>query len=166
MALPQQSYSSEKTEPLWAPLYGASLPDAVKRFWKKYVVFSGRASRSEYWWWALVSAVVVLVLEIIGAAAGGAGATVAADGTSVPGPGFGVAAAIIGLWGLATIIPGLALLSRRLHDGNFSAWFILLGLVPFLGAIALLVMTLMPSNPQGRRFDGPVAVQQGSGYQA
>ncbi|MBG0738407.1 DUF805 domain-containing protein [Paeniglutamicibacter antarcticus] len=98
--------------------------------------------------------------------AGGAGATVAADGTSVPGPGFGVVAAIIGLWGLATLIPGLALLSRRLHDGNFSAWFILLGLVPFLGAIALLVMVLMPSNPQGHRFDGPEAVQQASGYRA
>ncbi|MCY0904590.1 DUF805 domain-containing protein [Arthrobacter sp. H14-L1] len=142
------------------------LDRAVSKTWRQNIVFSGRASRSEYWWWALVSAVIVLVLEIIGAIAGGAGATVAADGTSIPGPGFGVVAAIIGLWGLATIIPGLALLSSRLHDGNFSAWFILLGLVPFVGAIALWVMALMPSSPQGQRFDGPEAVQQGSGYNA
>ena len=44
--------------PLWAPLYGASLPQAVRRFFAKYADFSGRASRSEYWWWYLVTVIV------------------------------------------------------------------------------------------------------------
>jgi len=56
-------------------------------------------------------------------------------------------------WGLATFIPSLALTVRRLHDGNFSGWLVLLALVPFLGALALLVMTILPSNPAGQRFD-------------
>jgi uncharacterized membrane protein YhaH (DUF805 family) len=155
MTAPQQYYATTGTPPLSAPYYGAPLPEAVKRFWKKYVVFSGRASRSEYWWWMLVACVVGIVLEILALAVGGAGATVSSTGATVPGPGFTAIGILILLWGLATIIPTIALASRRLHDANFSALFILLGLIPFLGGIALLVLTVMPSNPMGQRFDQP-----------
>jgi uncharacterized membrane protein YhaH (DUF805 family) len=155
MTAPQQYSATTSAPPLSAPYYGASLPEAVKRFWKKYVVFSGRASRSEYWWWMLVAAVVALVLEVIGLAVGGAGATVSANGTSTPGPGFLLIGVLILLWGLATIVPSIALASRRLHDANLSALFILLVLIPFLGGLALLVLTLLPSNPAGQRFDQP-----------
>ncbi|MET3176661.1 UNVERIFIED_ORG: uncharacterized membrane protein YhaH (DUF805 family) [Arthrobacter sp. UYCu721] len=55
------------------------------------------------------------------------------------------------------IVPSLALTVRRLHDVNQSGWLILLGLIPFLGAIALLVFVLLPSNPEGQRFDQPTA---------
>ncbi len=57
---PQQQTWQTGEPPLWAPYYGAPFPAAVKRFWKKYTVFSGRASRSEYWWWALVSGLFFL----------------------------------------------------------------------------------------------------------
>ncbi|WP_235835662.1 DUF805 domain-containing protein [Arthrobacter sp. GN70] len=57
------------------------------------------------------------------------------------------------LWNVVTFLPGLALLVRRLHDGNFSSWLVFLRLVPFLGGIALLVLALQPSNPKGHRFD-------------
>ena len=32
------------------PYYGASFGIAVRRFLRKYISFSGRASRSEFWW--------------------------------------------------------------------------------------------------------------------
>jgi uncharacterized membrane protein YhaH (DUF805 family) len=139
--------------PLWAPYYGASLPVAVKRFFKKYATFSGRASRSEYWWWVLVSGVVGIILNIII----GAGTTVSASAAAAPSYGpvaiFGI---ILGLiWGLATIVPSLAVSARRLHDGNFSGWLLLLHLIPFLGSLAILVMMILPSNPAGQRFDQP-----------
>jgi uncharacterized membrane protein YhaH (DUF805 family) len=51
------------------------------------------------------------------------------------------------------LLPSLAVLVRRLHDVNLAGWFALLGLVPFLGAIFVLVVTLLPSNPAGARFD-------------
>ena len=57
--------------------------------------------------------------------------------------------------GLAVIVPSLALTVRRLHDVNFSGWMILIGLVPFLGGLALLVFTILPSKPEGQRFDVP-----------
>ncbi|WP_457962409.1 DUF805 domain-containing protein [Arthrobacter sp. D1-29] len=151
----QQPFLQAGEPPLWAPYYGAPLPVAVKRFFKKYATFSGRASRSEYWWWTLVSVGVSIILQIVAGIMGAAGATVTADGTAVPGAGAVPVYIILVIWGLATIVPSLALTARRLHDVNLSGWLILVVLVPFLGAIALLVMTILASKPEGQRFDQP-----------
>lgn len=143
--------------PLWAPYYGAPIGEAATRFFKKYATFTGRASRSEYWWWALISGVVSIVLNIITAVGGAAGATTDATGTTVPGPGALVGIILLVGWGLAVIVPTVALIVRRLHDVNFSGWMILIGLVPFLGGLALLVFMILPSKPEGQRFDVPAA---------
>lgn len=143
--------------PLWAPYYGAPIGEAAQRFFKKYATFTGRASRSEYWWWTLIAGVVSIVLNIITSVGGAAGATTDAAGTTVPGPGALVGIILLAVWGLAVIVPSLALIVRRLHDVNFSGWMILIGLVPFLGALALLVFMILPSKPEGQRFDAPAA---------
>jgi uncharacterized membrane protein YhaH (DUF805 family) len=150
---PQQKQTWHAGEPpLWAPYYGAPFAAAVKRFFKKYSTFSGRASRSEYWWWFLVSVAVTTVLEIAMAIGGSRGSRL---GATAPEPGIMVGAVLLVIWGIAVIIPSLALAVRRLHDVNFSAWMILIGLVPFVGGLALLVFTLLPPNPAGQRFDQP-----------
>ncbi len=141
--------------PLWAPYYGASIGEAAQRFFKKYATFTGRASRSEYWWWTLISGVVSIVLNIIMSVAGAAGATADTLGNTVPGPGAVIGVILLVIWGLAVIVPSLALVVRRLHDVNFSAWMILIGLVPFIGGLALLVFMVLPSKPEGQRFDVP-----------
>ena len=143
---PQQTWQGGEP-PLWAPYYGAPLPAAVKRFFKKYATFSGRASRSEFWWWALVSFAVSIVLNII------TSATTPASLDSAPALGAG--SILAALWGLATIVPSLALVVRRLHDGGFSGLLALLLLVPFLGALAVLVLTILPSKPEGQKYDQP-----------
>lgn len=148
----QQSFQQPGGEPpLWAPYYGATLPIAARRFFKKYATFSGRASRSEYWWWALVAFVVGVVLNILTQA----GSSVGPDGTPLAGPGALIGGILAVVWGLGTIVPSLALLVRRLHDVNISGWLVLIVLVPFLGALALLVIAILPSNPAGQRFDQP-----------
>jgi uncharacterized membrane protein YhaH (DUF805 family) len=144
---PQQSV------PLSAPYYGASIGTAFSRFWTKYATFSGRASRSEYWWWMLIDLVIWIVLGIL-ARLGGAGVTDASGAMTGPN-GLGIVVSIvIVLFALATIVPSLALTVRRLHDANLSGFFTFLSLVPFVGGIIILVMTLLPSHPQGQRFDG------------
>ncbi|OOP64545.1 hypothetical protein BMF89_03775 [Arthrobacter sp. SRS-W-1-2016] len=151
----QQTTQFGSAVPLWAPYYGAPIGEAARRFFKKYATFTGRASRSEYWWWMLISIVVSIVLNIITSVAGSTGATVNDSGTTVPGPGMMIGVILLVIWGLAVIVPSLALTVRRLHDVNFSGWLILIGLVPFLGSLALLILTILPSKPEGQRFDVP-----------
>jgi uncharacterized membrane protein YhaH (DUF805 family) len=147
----EQTYGAAAGEPpLWAPFYGAPFPVAVRRFFKKYATFSGRASRSEYWWWTLVSVGVSIILNIFISA----GSTTTAYG-STAGPGAVIGGILAVMWALATIVPSLALSVRRLHDSNKSGWLLLLGLIPFAGAIILLVFMLLGPDPAGQRFDQP-----------
>ncbi|WP_240689715.1 DUF805 domain-containing protein [Arthrobacter sp. PAMC25564] len=144
--------------PLWAPYCGATFGAAVNRFFKKYTVFHGRASRSEYWWWMLVSFGVSIILQIL--IASGSGGAMATSGTfsSAPGPGLVIGGLLAAIWGLGTVIPSLALMARRLHDVNLSGWLMLIALVPFVGALAVVIMTILPSNPAGQRFDRPGSI--------
>ncbi len=140
--------------PLSQPLYGATIGQAVRRFFKKYATFSGRASRSEFWWWALVSVVVATVLYVISLLLGGAGTTVdPATGQAAFGPGYTVGVVLSGIWALATLVPWLALSWRRFHDTNRSGAFYFLMLIPFVGSLIVLVMLALPSDPAGARFD-------------
>jgi uncharacterized membrane protein YhaH (DUF805 family) len=131
--------------------------EAVRRVFKKYATFTGRASRAEYWWWALVGAVVGVVLNVL-IGAGMETPTDADTGTlsaPTPGPVSAVGYLLLAVWGLGVLVPSVALTVRRLHDVNLSGWLLLLGLVPVLGGIAVLVMALLLPNPAGQRFDQP-----------
>lgn len=151
------------------PLYGATFGQAVKRFFKNYANFKGRASRSEYWWSALfifLLELIPLIIYIIGmtsTALAAASAPVDADGNidlNSPGTeavGGAAALLVVGLVlliivGLAVLIPSMAVTWRRLHDSNLPGplWFLSLTSV---GAIIVFVLTLLPSKPEGRRFD-------------
>ena len=139
--------------PLSQPYYGAPLGAAVQRFFKKYATFSGRASRSEFWWWILANAVISFVLSMLALITGGGGGVDAA-GNPVPPSGLGMVFFIVLLlWGLATIVPHLALLARRLHDSNRSGFWMFIAFVPLVGGIILLVFELLPADPRGARFD-------------
>lgn len=122
--------------PLSQPLYGASFPQTITRFFKKYAVFSGRASRSEFWYTYLFLVLVSLALNLLDRS------------QEIT---FFTYISII--WSLAMVIPMLALMSRRLHDANFSAWFLLFYLLPIVGPIVLLILCALPSKPMGVRFD-------------
>src|SRR5690606_29038768 len=91
--------------PLDQPLHGASLPQAVSRFFRKYATFSGRASRSEYWWVYLFIILVSLVGAIGLGVLGNATQTPADRAAGQPGAGsliFGVP--LIIFW-LVIIVP-------------------------------------------------------------
>jgi len=140
------------TVPLPSPLPGASLPQALSRFFRKYATFRGRASRAEYWWIALVNVVVYGAFGALALSAGAATGTTTSTGVIM---GSGAAAGLVplGIWFLATVVPGVAVTVRRLHDANFSGWTILIGLVPYLGELIVLIFTILPPNPAGARFD-------------
>jgi uncharacterized membrane protein YhaH (DUF805 family) len=157
---PGQQTDAAGTPPRWAPWYGISFPKAVARFFAKYAMFSGRASRSEFWWWFLANTIVTGALVAIGTVIRLTtlnSRTVDYYGNEitvvdpVP-PVFWVVLVLLALWGLATLVPSLALGWRRLHDANLSGalWIIAL----FVGVVGI-VFGLLPSNPQGARYDRP-----------
>jgi len=130
-----------------APLRGASIGQSVSRFFKKYATFSGRASRSEFWWWFLVSFLISAVLSGINSAT--TGPATAADPMAALGPVYWVFV----VFGLATLVPNLALGARRLHDTNRSGWWQLIWLIPVVGYIVLIVFWASGPNPAGARYD-------------
>ncbi|KAA0960699.1 DUF805 domain-containing protein [Microbacterium sp. ANT_H45B] len=143
---------------LGEPLYGASFPQAVSRFFLKYATFSGRASRSEYWWWVLANVLVALAFNLIGSQTDPQWTSRPIDVFSpfASGGAFALASpvgVVFLIYATGILIPALALTWRRLHDIDRSgAWFFIV-LVPLIGAIVLLVFTLLSARPAGSRFD-------------
>lgn len=95
----------------------------IKVLKENFANFSGRARREEYWYYSLAVFVVSTILSILSTA-----------GT------VGVIFSIVSfLFSLCILIPGLAVSVRRLHDTGRSGWWLLLCLIPLIGAIVLLV---------------------------
>lgn len=126
-----------------APAFkGYNLRTAVKSVISKYAVFSGRATRSEYWYWVLGQTAVLLLLDtaftifMIFLFASNDSQQRTSTETSI----YCLAAAVPLLaWSLFTLIPSLAVTCRRLHDTNKSGILLLLYLVPLIGGIILLI---------------------------
>jgi uncharacterized membrane protein YhaH (DUF805 family) len=70
------------------------------------------------------------------------------------GAGFWIVIGLATLYGLAVLIPNLAVTIRRLHDLDKSGWFIFLGLIPLVGPIILLVFYCTEGTRGPNRF-GP-----------
>ena len=65
---------------------------------------------------------------------------------------LGTSCALCGIYNLAAVIPGLAVLVRRLHDTDHSGWWYWIGLIPLIGFIVLLVFLCSDSKPGENRF--------------
>ena len=138
------------------PLYGAPPLTAYARFWRRYLVFSGRASLSEYWWAILINVVIAVVLGAIGGVLLAVGGALAQQGSAIAALPNAVGAVLLFAFvvlALAQIVPGIAISVRRLHDAGFSGLLFLLSFIPSVGGLILLVLSLLPSNPEGRRYD-------------
>lgn len=109
--------------------------EAVSDGFSKYATFSGRSSRSAYWWWTLFYLLVIVGASILDAV------------VKTP--------VISGLTALALFLPNLAVLVRRLHDIDRSGWWVLIGLIPLVGAIVLIVFACTDSGPPNQYGDGP-----------
>lgn len=131
---------------------------------RRYAEFSGRSRRMEYWAFALLNIIVFALIWAIAMAFGlslGAIQQLQAGGDPgiLFGTGFMVLLGLGGIYGLAVLIPSIALTVRRLHDRDMSGWwylgFIVLGAIPFVGwiaNIAFLVITLLPGTRGPNRF--------------
>ena len=99
---------------------------------KKYFVFEGRASRSEYWWFQLIVSPSYLISTILENEIG---------------------YFFLGIT-LFTLIPAISAGVRRLHDTNRSGFFLLISFIPFIGGLVLLFF-LIPEGTKGKNRFGP-----------
>ena len=118
--------------------------EAVKSFWSNYATLKGRARRSEYWFiqlFLIITNVAIAAIDL---------ALMNGDVDRFIANGGG---GIVGLvWILVTIVPALAVLFRRLHDTGKSGWWVLMGFVPFAGAIVLFVFTVLDSTSGENKY--------------
>ena len=115
-----------------------SFTEAIKTVFSKYVAFTGRARRSEYWYWALFTTLVSSAL---------AAALRATDNGAF----FKF---LDGVFSLAVFIPGLAVTWRRLHDIGKSGLNYLWVLLPIVGWILLIVWLARPGDAGPNQY-GP-----------
>ena len=101
-----------------------------------YVDFKGRATRKQFWLFALWSFIFAVALAFLSGL----------FQNSIIGTVF---TALYYVYNIALILPSLAIAARRLHDINFSGWWLLLMLVPVANC-ALLVAYVWPSREPNR----------------
>ena len=91
-----------------------SFTESIRTCFSKYGVAIGRARRSEYWWFQLYQA-IIYVLSLV----------FQSD-----------LALLFSILVIANLLPLYACGVRRIHDSDKSGWFILLSLIPIIGALA------------------------------
>lgn len=108
---------------------------AIMTCFKKYIVFSGRARRSEFWYFQLFCFIAMLVFTY-----------------------WGTKSELMDTLGIifffATLLPILAVTVRRLHDLGRSGWLILVALIPFIGVFVVLFWATQEGNPDHNQY-GP-----------
>ena len=107
---------------------------------KKYATFRGRARRKEYWTFVLVTFIFTIMAVYIDGLL---------FGTTSQDSGYGI---VYGLFSLIMLLPGLAVLVRRLHDVGKSGWWIFISLIPVIGSIWLLLLLLTDSQPTENQY--------------
>ena len=106
---------------------------------KKYAVFSGRATRSEYWYFVLFYSIFAFVISVV-------------EGFIPVSSGSGKFMWLSVLYMLVMILPSFGLVFRRLHDTGRSGWWWLINLVPFVGVVVFLVFMCLDSAPGENQY--------------
>lgn len=103
---------------------------------QNYTGFQGRASRKEFWGYFLFNMIIVIILTVIQRV-------------------IHLNNLLTGLYSLATLLPTLAVIVRRLHDtGRSGKWFFI-SFIPLVGSIILLVILFQNSQENENQF-GPI----------
>lgn len=108
-------------DPRVAPAHGVGPGQALKRFYSRYALFRGRASRSEYWWVQLTLGLVLVAFLVL----------------------------------LETVgtVPGSTSPANPSGEPTTAGVVTALLFLPFVGGLVVLVLALLPSKPEGARFD-------------
>ncbi|RCS26944.1 DUF805 domain-containing protein [Polaribacter sp. WD7] len=111
---------------------------------RKYVEFSGRARRKEYWMFVLFHFIFISLLVIILISSTGSFDTNAEPNSIV--------ALILSVYIFGTLLPSIAVTVRRLHDIGKSGWWYFISLVPYIGSFILLIFMCMEGEKRTNKW--------------
>lgn len=152
-ANPAPAASAAQTQPFGRSSEPAEPTDLWGYFWsgvtRNYFNFAGRARRKEYWSYCLFWTVCLLIIFGIGIFADIEMGNF--DNAEVPAMTVG----LLGMFLLATFLPSLGMIVRRLHDLGLTGWLCLLILIPTFGSLIILVFALIPTQGRENQW-GPV----------
>lgn len=110
----------------------------IKAFKEDYVKFDGRVSKDHYWNFLIGLFIVGMVVSVIGA--------ILANISSV------LQQVVSGLYSLAVLLPSIGMAIRRMHDTDKSGMYVLINLIPCVGAILFLIQAWKEGNPAANEF--------------
>ena len=117
--------------------------EAYKKFWKGYVDFEGRSTRSDYWFAYLANMLTVITFYVLLAIFGGIASATESSFLAVI---SFIILFIFFAFGIAAILPGIALTVRRLRDAGYNWPYIFVAFIPFVGGIILIVLLCKPTK--------------------
>jgi len=118
---------------------------AVKTCFVKYVDFSGRAVRSEYWWFALFCFLGSFLTTLIDH-------WYLSTSTGDTGPSNLI-------FGIVVLIPSISVTARRLHDVNKSGWWQLI-YITIIGILFIIIWCATPGNSKKNMFGNPIKLKR------
>ena len=128
--------------------------EAYKKFWKGYVDFEGRSTRSDYWFVYLVNVLITFAYFLLQAVFGG---LVAATESSFLAVISLILLLIFFAYGIAAFLPSIAITVRRLRDAGYNWPYIFIPLIPFVGIFIFIFLLCQPTKVDEpfNNFDNP-----------
>ena len=114
---------------------------SIKTCFNKFAVFSGRASRSEFWFFVLfgfLGGIITAIIDVM-----------------ILGYPYEENGPINLIFSVALIIPSIAVAARRLHDINKSGWWQLLW-ITIIGGILLIIWHATEGEKKKNKFGPPI----------
>lgn len=112
---------------------------------KKYATFNGRAGLDEYWWYILFLTLGNVIFASLDSFLGTTAGFMYQENIEIKTSLFN------GMFSLLTLIPSIAVATRRLHDVNKSGWWQLL-MLTIIGIFPLIYWLLKKPIDEGNRF--------------
>ena len=128
--------------------------EAYKKFWKGYVDFEGRSTRSDYWFVCLVNVLITFAYFLLQAVFGGLVAVTESSFLAVISL---ILLLIFFAYGIAAFLPSIALTVRRLRDAGYNWPYIFIPLIPFVGIFIFIFLLCQPTKVDEpfNNFDNP-----------
>ena len=117
--------------------------EAYKKFWKGYVDFEGRSTRSDYWFVYLVNVLITFAYFLLQAVFGGLAAATDSSFLAVISL---ILLLIFFAYGIAACLPGIALTVRRLRYAGYNWPYIFIPLIPFVGIFIFIFLLCQPTK--------------------